>query len=154
MKNYSLLDRAEKDLFTAKLIFNHWDGDELTYDTAAYHVQQSIEKTMKFVLSQHKVKFRKQHDAIFLKEHFEDAGIPLPPWFVPNMDTLDSYVTETRYGSDLVSARSKILELLNYAEEYILEVRQEIEKRQLEQQKPLEKSSVFIKPDREEKPHA
>ena len=132
MKNYSLLDRAKKDLWNAKLIFEHWDGDELTYDTAAYHTQQAIEKSMKYVLSQHNVLFRKQHDAVFIKEHFEDNGIMLPHWFVANMDVLDSYVSETRYGSDLISARSKILELLTYAEEYIHSIEQQEQQRQQE----------------------
>ena len=119
MKNYSLLDRAKKDVWNARLVFTHWDGDELSLDIAAYHVQQAIEKSMKYVLSQNKVEFKKQHDAVFLKEQFEDNNIDLPVWFISNMDVLDKFVTQTRYGTDPVSARTKILELLDYAEKYI-----------------------------------
>ena len=93
MRNYSLLDRAKKDVWNARLVFKHWDGDELSYDIAAYHVQQAIEKSMKYVLSQNKVEFKKQHDAVFLKEQFEDNNIDLPVWFAPNMDVLDRFVT-------------------------------------------------------------
>ena len=130
MKNYSLLDRAKKDAWNARLVFAHWDGDELSYDIAAYHVQQAVEKSMKYVLSQNKVVFKKQHDAAFLKEQFEGNSIGLPEWFVPNMDTLDKFVTQARYGTDLVGARAKILELLGYVEEYIESI--ELEERKLQ----------------------
>ena len=130
MKNYSLLDRAKKDAWSARLVFVYWDGDELSYDIAAYHVQQAVEKSMKYVLSQNNVAFKKQHDAVLLKEQFEDNGIALPEWFLPNMDTLDKYVTQSRYGTDLVASRTKILELLDCVEEYIKSIELEEQGRQ------------------------
>lgn len=56
----------------------------------------------------------------------------MPCWFVPNMDILDKFVTQTRYGTDLVSARTKVPELLDYVEKYIKSIEQEENNRQVE----------------------
>ena len=50
MKKYDLLDRAKKDLYSCKLHLQHYTGDELELDIVAYHLQQAVEKTMKFQL--------------------------------------------------------------------------------------------------------
>lgn len=49
-----LLDRADRDIYNAKLLISpsgNPSGDELLDDMAAYHVQQGIEKALKYTLN-------------------------------------------------------------------------------------------------------
>ncbi len=47
----TLLDRAKADLINCAMALSQAENDELFQDIAAYHIQQSIEKTVKFWLT-------------------------------------------------------------------------------------------------------
>jgi len=115
-KKISLYDRAKADLQSARLLLSQNGSDELLVDIAAYHVQQGIEKLVKFALTLSGVKYKQTHDMDILHEQLEGAGIKIFPWLCENIDTLNSYATKTRYGSDKVATTRKITQLLNLAE--------------------------------------
>ncbi|MCL2378158.1 MAG: HEPN domain-containing protein [Defluviitaleaceae bacterium] len=118
-KKITLYDRAKADLQSARFILSQHNSDELLIDIAAYHVQQGIEKLAKFALTINGVKHKQTHDMDILNEQLDDAGITMFPWLRKNVDTLNSYATKTRYGSDIVATINKITQLLSLAEELI-----------------------------------
>ena len=115
-RKITLLDRAAADIKSARLILSQNENDELFTDIAAYHAQQGIEKLVKFVLASNGVKYNPTHDMAVLHEQLENAEIESFPWLEENIDVLNSYATKTRYGSDIVATKKKIVRLLNYAE--------------------------------------
>jgi len=118
-KKITLFDRAKADLQSARLILSQSSHDELFIDVAAYHVQQGIEKLVKYTLTINGVKHRQTHDMGILCDQLESAGINTFPWLSENIDTLNSYATKTRYGSDIVATTRKITHLLTLAEEVL-----------------------------------
>ena len=124
-RKVSLLDRAEADLQSAHLILSQNGHDELLLDIAAYHVQQGIEKLMKFALASNGVQYKQTHDMFILLEQLEDAGIETLQWLEENADTLNSYATKTRYGSDIIATRKKIMHLLELADNYAVSLQPE-----------------------------
>ena len=117
IKKVTLYDRAKVDLQTVRLILAQNGSDELFIDVAAYHVQQGIEKLVKFALSINGIKYKQTHDMAALHEQLEDAEIKIFPWLSENTDTLNSYATKTRYGSDIIATAKKITQLLKHAED-------------------------------------
>ena len=119
-KKITLYDRAKADLMSARLILSQNEQDELFTDIAAYHVQQGIEKLVKFVLAANGVKHKNTHDMAILHEQLEDADIKAPSWIGANIDVLNSYATKTRYGTNIVATTKKITQLLGLAEEFMI----------------------------------
>ena len=125
IRKISLLDRAKADLQSAQLILSQNSHDELLLDIAAYHVQQGIEKLVKFTLASNGVQYKQTHDMFILLEQLEDADIEIMPWLEENADTLNSYATKTRYGSDIVATRKKIIHLRELAGDYAISLQPE-----------------------------
>jgi len=118
-KKITLFDRAKADLQNARLILSQNNPDELFLDIAAYHVQQAIEKMVKYALAINGVKHKQTHDMDVLYEQLEDAGIEVFPWLRENIDILNAYATKTRYGTNIVATTRKITQLLALAEELL-----------------------------------
>ena len=116
----TLLDRAKADLQNVRLILSHDSSDELFLDIAAYHIQQGVEKLVKFSLSANGVRPKPTHDILVLIEQLEMAGVEVLPWLRENADTLNAYATKTRYGSNIVAVKTKITQLLGLAEEFMI----------------------------------
>ena len=85
-----------------------------------FHAQQSIEKSLKAVLSAHMIEFRRTHDLITLMDLLQDHKLPAPPqadW----LDELNPYAIEARYGTidpeglDRTRALSAAEQLLDWA---------------------------------------
>ena len=115
----SLHDRAKSDLQSARLIISQEASDELLLDVAPYHVQQGVEKLLKFSLATKGERPKHTHDIAILAEQLESAGDEIPAWLNENIDTLNSYATKTRYGSNIVGTKTKITQLLGLAEEFL-----------------------------------
>ena len=90
-----LLAAAQQDLAAAKLLANAADiGDA----TVGFHLQQSVEKSLKAVLSARGIEFRRTHDLLWLVELLAEKGLPAPPhaeW----LDELNRYAVEARSGT-------------------------------------------------------
>lgn len=90
-----LLASAQQDLAARVLLVNASGiGDAIV----GFHAQQSIEKSLKAVLSAKAVEFRRTHDLLTLLDLFEDHGLPPPP-FSDWLDELNPYAVEARYGT-------------------------------------------------------
>ena len=90
-----LLASAQQDLAACKLLARGADiGDALV----GFHAQQSIEKSLKAVLSARRIEFRHTHDLISLLDLLQDHKLSAPPqadW----LDELNPYAVEARYGT-------------------------------------------------------
>lgn len=90
-----LLASAQQDLAACKLLAcSAGIGDAMV----GFHAQQSIEKSLKAVLSAHMIEFRRTHDLISLLDLLQDHKLPAPPqadW----LDELNPYAVEARYGT-------------------------------------------------------
>jgi HEPN domain-containing protein len=115
-----LLAAAQQDLAAGQLLTdNAGIGDAII----GFHAQQSIEKSLKAVLSAHLVEFRRTHDLISLLDLLQDHQLPEPPaadW----LDELTPYAVEARYGTidpqglDRTRALQAAEQVLNWARQH------------------------------------
>jgi HEPN domain-containing protein len=73
-----LLASAGQDLAACTLLV---DAPGIGDAIVGFHAQQSIEKSLKAVLSARVIEFRRTHDLLTLLDLFEDHGLTLPPFF-------------------------------------------------------------------------
>lgn len=92
----SWLTKAEHDLTTAHLVFNHLPDYK---DTVAFHCQQAVEKLLKLIHAD--IGFRRSHDLIYLLDLAEH-----PDLFTINdynrLARLQDYAVEIRYPNDTI----------------------------------------------------
>lgn len=90
-----LLESARQDVAACKLLSAEVSiGDAVV----GFHAQQAVEKSIKAILSQNGIEFRRTHDLITLLDLLQDRGLPAPPnadW----LDELNPYAVEARYGT-------------------------------------------------------
>jgi len=103
----------------AKTLAESAASDELHLDVAAYHIQQAVEKAVKFDMQMSGIKYNNTHDMDLLWNTAANGGVVLPSWIYDNIDILNSYATKTRYGYDIVSSLRKISQLVEFAQSYI-----------------------------------
>ena len=127
MKKVDLLARAIIDLKQVEPNVARMVEDELFLDAAAYHLQQGIEKIMKYVINSNGEKFNKTHKILELCQSMDGYNIRYPEWLYENAELLTSYAEDTRYSDDLVGNKRKVLELLDLAFSYASAVKQEEE---------------------------
>jgi HEPN domain-containing protein len=91
IERISLLDRAKVDLKSCKMILENADADELFQDIAAFHIQQAIEKALKFWLSITGKEPPKTHDTHVLIENLENENQKMPVWLSDNADLINEF---------------------------------------------------------------
>ena len=90
-----LLASAQQDLAACQLLSK---GVGIGDAVVGFHAQQSLEKSMKAVLSARLIEFRRTHDLASLLDLLIDNEVPMPPaadW----LDELNPYAVEARYGT-------------------------------------------------------
>ena len=130
MRKVDMLQRAYMDIQAAKAISAYEFTDGLQYDALAYHVQQSVEKLMKYELESHGIEYPFEHRVNILFELMESNNLNPPEWIWQNRVILNDYATRTRYGEDLVATKSEAVELL----ELSISFYNDIQQKQLKQQ--------------------
>ena len=90
-----LLASARQDLAACALLV---DAPGIGDAIVGFHAQQSIEKSLKAVLSARLIEFRRTHDLLTLVDLFVDNELMLPP-FSDWLDELNPYAVEARYGT-------------------------------------------------------
>jgi len=89
-----MLKAAAQDLEACALLCNSQVGDAVV----GFHAQQAVEKSLKAVLSFHRIEFRRTHDLAWLMDLLQDRVNIQPPdaqW----LDELNPYAVEARYGA-------------------------------------------------------
>ena len=114
----------------SKNIVRYELSDEVQLDIAAYHVQQAVEKTLKFMLAEQGIAYKKTHSILTLLDQMDSANIAYPDWLYHNAETLTGYAEETRYSDNLVATKRKLIELVGLVDALIIEERERQESRQ------------------------
>lgn len=114
MGDKGLLRLAEIDLKVARNILGI--TDELSVNIAAYHVQQFIEKWLKYNINLKGCKYSKTHVAAILISEAEAAGVQVPMFITDMSFSLDAWATQSRYNSDLLTTRRVVLSVIEKCE--------------------------------------
>ena len=108
------LDKAQKDLQAAAILFNHAVGD---YDNVGFHAQQAAEKFLKALLVRCQVEFPKTHNLAVLRHLVAQVDQTLAEHLVP-AEALTPYGVEFRYPGDVAPlAREQGDQALRLAEQ-------------------------------------
>ena len=126
-ENKTLLDLAYGDLEVAKLTY---DSPDDLLNASAYHVEQAIEKGIKYFAQENGFDYEKTHNLTALVDAIEDAGVhvPLEEYLYEQLDTLKSWETESRYLSDFYVKPKKVKRLIEEVEISLNSIKEEVEK--------------------------
>lgn len=112
MAQPTLLSIAKADLKTASRIVN--DSNKHIKHQSAYMTQQSVEKTLKYLISLHRNGlFPWGHDIRKLILDAQSLGIYVPELIVSKADVISLWETSSRYYPTQVIRRDSIQKIIN-----------------------------------------
>jgi HEPN domain-containing protein len=115
-KSISLLDRAEGDLKAAKQLIK-MDKDDVVVDICAYHCQQCVEKTVKFLILLEGKEYVVDHRS---DEYLEDLDDPEVKAIVESIAyRIDAWATTIRYHHSAVSNKKAVEEIIAVCERLV-----------------------------------
>lgn len=115
---------------------NNPTNDEYFYDAAAYHIQQAIEKELKYILHNiygmdDKTRSFRTHNIstllLYLGRYNSDFVQNKCQSLIEMSDTLTSWEASCRYGEDIASTRRDIEKAITIAEDMLTKI-QDLEK--------------------------
>ncbi len=121
-----LLDRADRDIYNARLLISpagNPNNDELINDIAAYHVQQGIEKALKYALfnigglDETSRSYRTHSIPTLIDLVQENCGFTVSERLLLASNDITSWEANSRYGDDPVAMRDEIQEAIEMYEE-------------------------------------
>lgn len=123
MSDRTYLDIAKENLILAKNIYESFD-DEIMLNYAGYHLQQSVELTLKYILFMNGIDFPKVHSINQLINVFEknDMLDLIPEYIDDNSDMITNWESQTRYILDYQITRRKIVKAFPEIENLISNV--------------------------------
>ncbi len=96
------LQKARLDLFSATILLEH---DPPVPETAAFHCQQAVDKTLKALLVWVNVPFEKVHSLTYLLD-LGEVEFPDLTSLRENVEELAPYAVEIRYPSEMLEISS------------------------------------------------
>ena len=121
MGEISLYARALSDFKAGKILFAHVNVDDNIVDIIGYHLQQSVEKLLKFQIEIQGGQFPFTHDIAVLA----DLVGEVPNWILENIETLTKYGVKTRYSSVRIASIKVLETLYDKLEIYLCELKPE-----------------------------
>lgn len=111
-ENKTLLDLAYKDLEVAKLAFESPKG---LLTASAYHIEQAIEKGIKFFAQENGFDYEKTHDLVTLVNIIEQGGVhvPLEEYLYDQLETLENWEVRSRYFTNFDVKPNKVKRLID-----------------------------------------
>jgi HEPN domain-containing protein len=92
------IEKADHDLGSAKLIFQHIPG---YFDTIAFHCQQAVEKYIKASLIHLEIEFQRSHDLPYLLEILS-RKVEIKPETFDKAILLNGFSVEIRYPNQII----------------------------------------------------
>ena len=92
------IEKADHDLCSAKLIFQHIPG---YFDTIAFHCQQAVEKYIKASLIYLEIEFQRSHDLPYLLEILS-GKVEIKPEIFDKAILLNGFSVEIRYPNQII----------------------------------------------------
>ena len=117
-KSEDLIKLAENDLKIAILVLNS-SNDELMQNTAAYHVEQAVEKIMKGLIVKAGGNASISHSIVELSKDLDDLKVSYPEWIHDKDDDITSWATTIRYNANFKSDHDEIQEVIDLTKEWI-----------------------------------
>ncbi|MCL2203029.1 MAG: HEPN domain-containing protein [Defluviitaleaceae bacterium] len=116
-KRITLLDRAKADLFTAKTMLATAPDDDVVVDVCAYHCQQCVEKTVKFLILLQGESYAPDHRSHVYLEELKDEEMKS---MVEQIGLrIDAWATTIRYHHTILSNRQAVSEIIGVCEKLI-----------------------------------
>ena len=127
----SLLARAQADIDIAKLLLSpegNPGNDEMITDQAAYHVQQGIEKAMKYQTEMMGIEYKKTHNLVGLIADLEKNGFYVSDKLKEKSFIISDWEASSRYKDDFCAVKKDIEEAIALYEELKNKILLELEK--------------------------
>ncbi|MDE7008559.1 MAG: HEPN domain-containing protein [Lachnospiraceae bacterium] len=127
----SLLARAQADIDIAKLLLSpegNPGNDEMITDQAAYHVQQGIEKAMKYQTEMMGIEYKKTHNLVGLIADLEKNGFVVSDKLKEKSFIISDWEASSRYKDDFCAVKKDIEEAIVLYEELKDKILLELEK--------------------------
>ena len=131
-KGISILDRAKADLWAAKLILS-MATDAVNMDISAYHCQQCIEKTVKFIIGLEGKEYTPRHELYLILEDLENEAVK--QLVDPISSIVDGWAVSPRYSNSIRSNVKQIEKIIIICEQLIEIAQSKIPKKE-ETKKP------------------
>jgi len=114
---YSLLELAKSDLRMAKVILGI--HDEISINGAAYHLQQFVEKWIKYQINLMGESYSRVHDIDILIGEAKSANVFIPEFMENDAGRFDAWAVKTRYGNKIVTTREVLVRVLTECEKLV-----------------------------------
>ncbi len=117
----TLLDKAIKNYNVAVMVYNSMDGDEGYLNYIGYHLQQSVELGMKYLLEQNGVIYPKTHDIdqLIRIAGENDVDLLATEYIREHSEMLSLWEARTRYVLNYQLEFSKVERAMNGVDEYL-----------------------------------
>ena len=125
----TLYDKAVANFKSAVLIFDNREGDEEQLNACAYHLQQSVEFALKYLLEQNGIEYPKTHDIetlirigtrrnayLYLTAYIEDHAEMFSQWEAKSRYII-GYLVEERKIAKAIPEIGSYLEKIAVGEE-------------------------------------
>jgi HEPN domain-containing protein len=113
-----MIDGAKTDLKISRLILSTYD-DDLSVNLAAFHIQQSLEKAMKFRINMLGEIYPATHNLEHLIDILSKLGETIPAPLADEAQNINEYAVKSRYVIDFLVSKNKLNGLLTHAEDLI-----------------------------------
>ena len=119
----NLLERSREDLDVAELLWKTQTDDEIFLNTIGYHLQQSVEKLLKWRLEEEGIPFPRTHDIDILVNEFQvkETDWQPPEWLEAMADTITNWESRSRYPSSYLMRVDKIRKVIPKIENLLSE---------------------------------
>jgi HEPN domain-containing protein len=108
----SLMHKASHDLIAARAILAAGDA----FDTACFHAQQAVEKSLKAVLALHEIEYPRRHDVGELLELVKPLVADVAQ-YAERIISLAPYAVEIRYEVEFEPSDDQAVEAIQTAAE-------------------------------------
>jgi len=119
MGDISLYKRAVGDYKIGMMALENYNVDETFLDQAGYHLQQSVEKALKYQIALLGEQYPYEHDIGLLIDMCDDLSVNYHNWIKDSHDVLTRYGTKTRYSSSQIASRTTLVGLYEKQKEYL-----------------------------------
>jgi HEPN domain-containing protein len=113
----TLLDRAKWDLRAAEVMLDNTGGEDGIIDIAAYHCQQCVEKTVKYLIQLQGDVVAPGHETYIYLADLEDEAVLNKVNLIASK--IDAWGNQIRYGKTLLSNRNAVTEVITVCKELI-----------------------------------
>lgn len=125
--NEKLLDKATQNLNVAKILYKETE-DDVYLNYVGYHIQQSVELSIKHQLELFGLDYPKIHDIeqLILYAKKNNANIIVSDYVANYSERISSWESKTRYVLNYFLERKKILEALDEVEKHLSTVKEKL----------------------------